>query len=356
MTRQVAFVGPLPPPVHGFSNICARMLDRLSERMPVTVFDRAPKMHSPCLTVLKQLTNPVKYFLICLRRRNVILYLALSGGSGQLVDLLYVLVSKMLRRPLFVHHHSFVYIKAPSLLNRCLFALIRNDTHIVLSPHMGTSLTSVYRLNAGIVRVVSNAAFYDAADSNRKAVTDAAAPIHVGFLSNITFEKGFVEFFGIVNQLKSRGIDYRAYVAGPLSPEARHTFDELLASSSGVEYLGPVYGERKERFFQELDIFLFPTNYANEAEPLVVYEAMRSAVHVIACDRGAIPEMLANGAGLVFKLDAIVEAAVMTIAKFNGDRSALTRARQLSLQQAQRLRSTSIIALENLLCFMQGTT
>ncbi len=354
MTKQVAFVGPLPPPVHGFSNICAMMLDLLKARVLVVVFDRAPKVSNRFLTILLQLAKPLLFFLVCLRRRNVILYLALSGGSGQVIDCIYILVSKLFGRRVFIHHHSFSYINAPSLINRCLFALIREDTHIVLSRNMGIALTGLYDLNAARVRVISNAAFYDTADGNVRVPNDTSAPIQIGFLSNITFEKGFVEFFGILTALKQRGIEYRAHIAGPLSPSARQTFDELLATSSDVEYVGAVYGAAKAEFYRKLDVFLFPTNYVNEAEPLVVYEAMRNAVHVIACDRGAIAEMLGNGAGLVFAREAVVESAVMHISKFSVERGALMRAQELSLQQARRIRSAARMELENLMCFMQG--
>ena len=118
--------------------------------------------------------------------------------------------------------------------------------------------------------------------------------------------------------------------------DARQTFDELLGAASDVEYVGPVYGGQKEQFYRQLDVFLFPTNYANEAEPLVIYEAMRQGVHVIACDRGSIAEMLRNGAGLAFTREHIVESAAAHIAKFNGDRHALAAAKRNSMQQAQR--------------------
>jgi len=299
VTRCVSFVGPLPPPVNGFSNVCAMMLDRLRTRMPVEVFNRAPKLRARALGILQQLANPAKYLGLCLGRRDVVLYLALSGGRGQLVDLLYVLISKLFRRSIFVHHHSFVYINSPSLLNRCFFALVRNEAHIVLSPNMGASLTQVYGLNPGAIRVVSNAAFYDADDEARAPGNDSA-PLQLGFLSNITLEKGIVEFFGILEKLKQHGVAYRAHIAGPLAPDARPAFDKLLEAASDVEYVGPLYGEQKQRFYRQLDVFLFPTNYANEAEPLVIYEAMRQGVHVIACDRGSIAEMLRDGAGLAF--------------------------------------------------------
>jgi glycosyltransferase involved in cell wall biosynthesis len=353
MTR-LCFVGPLPPPVNGFSNVCAMMLDLLKARVPVEVFDRAPSVEGAAVGVVKQLLRPLKYFATCVRRRDTALYLALSGGRGQLIDMIYVLVSRLLRRPIFLHHHSYVYINAPSKLNRCFFAMVRNQQHIVLSPNMGRELIRVYGLDPGAVHVVSNAAFYQCDDGNQ-VLCNETAPLHLGFLSNITFEKGIVEFFGVLAALTQRGVDYRAHIAGPVSPEAQQTFQELLASTPHVDYVGPLYGEEKERFYRQLDLFLFPTRYANEAEPLVIYEALRRGVHVIACDRGAIAEMLREGAGLVFPRETMVEAAAHHIENFSQDRRALFSARSLSMQQAERIRSTSKTSLENLVSCMRGT-
>jgi len=353
MTRCVAFVGPLPPPVHGFSSVCAMMLELLKSRMPVEVFDRAPK-HAGSRRFAQQLIKPLRYLAGCFRRRNAVLYLALSGGRGQFFDLAYVLAGKLFRQHVFIHHHSFAYINSPSRLSKCLLALVRGDTHVVLSRNMGASLTRIYGLKADGVKVVSNASFYDSRANEMAARAGDAAPIEIGFLSNITLDKGFVEFFGVLRRLKQLGVEYRAHIAGPLAPEARTTFDELLSTSSDVQYVGPVYGIDKERFYGCLDIFLFPTNYANEAEPLVIHEAMRRGVYVIACDRGAISEILLNGAGLAVARGDLVESAAMQIAKFSRDRRALTCARDKSLQQAQRITIAGKAALEGLLACIQN--
>jgi glycosyltransferase involved in cell wall biosynthesis len=351
----VAFVGPLPPPVNGFSSICGMMLEILGEKARVEVFNRAPDLKSRSRTLLQQLTRPLRYLGVCAAQRNGVLYLALSGGRGQLIDLAYVLIGKIFRRPLFIHHHSFAYINAPSLLNRCFFPLTRNDTHIVLSQRMGENLVQRYGLDASGIRVVSNAAFYAAAPDDSPEQQVGTAPLRIGFLSNITFEKGFVEFFAVLERLRNQGIAHEALIAGPVSPPAHDTFYKLLGEARDVEYVGPVYGADKDKFYQRLDIFLFPTNYANEAEPLVVYEAMRRGVYVIACDRGAIPEMLRNGAGIAFTKGAIVESATKQIAEFSADRGALRSARRMSLQQAQRIRSSGSTELLNLLDRMRGS-
>ena len=350
----LCFVGPLPPPVNGFSNVCAMMLTLLKARMPVQVFDRAPLERTRAAGILRQLLNPLKYLATCAARRNTTLYLALSGGRGQLIDMIYVLVSRLFRRPIFVHHHSYTYINTPSRLNRCFFALVRNDIHIVLSPNMGYALSRTYGLPSASIRVVSNAAFYRS-DDGAQVQANAAAPVHVGFLSNITYEKGIIEFFDVLAALRQRNIDYRAHIAGPVAAEASATFYRLLQSTAHVQYAGPVYGEDKERFYRQLDIFVFPTRYANEAEPLVIYEAMQRGVHVIACDRGSIAEMLREGAGLVFAHEAVVEAAAMHIERFSKDRDALFAAKCASMQHSQRILSSSKQSLEYLVAAMQGT-
>jgi glycosyltransferase involved in cell wall biosynthesis len=330
------------------------MLDLLRTKMPVEVFDRAPTLGGRLATAVRQLLKPLKYLGSCIARRNVVLYLALSGGRGQIIDLGYVLLSKLFRREVFIHHHSFAYINSPSLLNRCVFSLIRTDRHIVLSRKMGEALAGLYGLDLTGISVVSNAAFYESTHEESPGKRGDDSPLHIGFLSNITFEKGFVEFFAILKQLEQHGVKYRAHVAGPLAPDAREIFDKLMREASDVEYVGPVYGAEKERFYQQLDIFVFPTNYRNEAEPLVVYEAMRRGVYVIACDRGAIAEMLCNGAGVAFASEAVVESAVAHITNFSVDRRALVSSQQMSLRQAQRIRSSGRVQLENLMASMQG--
>jgi glycosyltransferase involved in cell wall biosynthesis len=220
---------------------------------------------------------------------------------------------------------------------------------------MGSELSRIYRLNASKVRVISNAAFYEGTDVGRpRTANQPSSPLRLGFLSNITFDKGFVEFFGILAELSRRGIAYSASIAGPVSAPAQRRFDELLAGSSNVQYVGAVYGAAKVQFYENLDIFIFPTNYVNEAEPLVVFEALRSGVHVIACNRGAIPEMLDNGAGLVFARDDLVEAAAAEIEKFSRQRAALARAQELSLEQAKRIRTAAAGELERVMSLMQG--
>lgn len=354
MTPKVAFVGPLPPPVHGFANVCAQMLDLLKTRSDVEIFDRAPRAANAAANVLRQLLKPCRFFAASLGHREMSLYLALSGGLGQIYDWLYLLVCKICRHRVFIHHHSFAYVNAPSFLNQLFFSIVRHETHIVLSRGMGSALARTYKIDAGKIRVMSNAAFFSPKPHVTVNPRDESAPIRLGFLSNITFEKGFVEFFAVLAELTKLGVAYRAQIAGPIAPDARDTFADMLASSVDTNHLGPIYGEAKDRFYQQLDVLLFPTKYANEAEPLVIHEALRNGVHVIACDRGAIGELLKNGAGSVFANDVFVSAATTQLQMLSSDPAALQLARQSSFTESQRINQDACAALTDLLTDISG--
>jgi glycosyltransferase involved in cell wall biosynthesis len=353
--KQLAFIAPLPPPVHGFSNICGAMLDLLKARANVSVFNRAPRIRGGAFARLRPLSNLVNYYGWCVRSTNADLYLGLSGGLGQIVDWPYIIIGRAFRRRVFIHHHSFAYINSPTLLSRCLFSSLREEMHIVLSQRMRSELVRIYGLNPSKVRVVSNAAFY-AVGTDDRGPGGPGLPIHLGYLSAVSFEKGIAEFFAVLAELRRAGIPYRADIAGPLAAGMQAEFDRLLAASSDVSYVGPIYGDAKDEFYRNLDVLLFPTDYANEAEPLVIHEALRSGVHVIACERGSIAEMLAHGAGMVCAKPSFVATAVAGIREFTGDPARLRCARRLSLEQARRMHDTGVAELGALLDEMAGST
>lgn len=348
-SHGVAFVAPLPPPVNGFSSISAAMCDLLQARAPVLILNRARGADSPDRGLMRQLLKPLRYLGSGPRAEGA-LYLALSGGMGQLLDLPYILIGRLARQRICIHHHSFAYINAPTALSRIIFALLKQQSHIVLSAGMGAALIERYGLRSERVIVLSNAAFFGPLVPAATLAADAAAdPVRIGYLSNITFDKGFVEFFDVLDALSRCGVAHRAFLAGPLAADARASFERRLANASQATYVGPLYGDDKERFYRQLNVLLFPSKYANEAEPLVVHEALRSGVYVIATDRGAIGDILANGAGLTLPLQDFVSQAAERIGRLSRQRDQLVNGQRLAYLQAQRLYSSSVESLADAL-------
>ena len=76
-----------------------------------------------------------------------------------------------------------------------------------------------------------------------------------------------------------------------------------------VNYLGKLYGEKKDKIFKESDIFVFPTYYKNEAFPLVILESFMYGVPVITTNEGGISDIVRNEInGLIIKKESSYDA------------------------------------------------
>jgi glycosyltransferase involved in cell wall biosynthesis len=118
----------------------------------------------------------------------------------------------------------------------------------------------------------------------------------IGFLGALTKEKGIFEFLNTAVILWKRHPELRFSIAGPChDARIRDEVENACRNHPFIDYAGPLYGAEKNAFVQSLDLLLFPTSYRNEAEPLVIWEAMSSGIPVIGWDRGCIGEMLAEG-------------------------------------------------------------
>jgi glycosyltransferase involved in cell wall biosynthesis len=60
-------------------------------------------------------------------------------------------------------------------------------------------------------------------------------------------------------------------------------------------YAGRKYGSEKTPYFENADIFAFPTFYHNETFGLVNLEAMEYKLPVVSTNEGGIPDVVVNG-------------------------------------------------------------
>ena len=81
---------------------------------------------------------------------------------------------------------------------------------------------------------------------------------------------------------------------------------ERLKHVRVIDYVGPRYGRDKDAFYDSIDVLVFPTQ--NEAEPLVVHEAIERGVPVIAYGSGAIPEIINSDCGRVVRAEGALLA------------------------------------------------
>lgn len=350
--RHIIVVGPHPPPTYGLAEI-NRLMGLMLEREGFAVVRCDTAAPSLSRTFrgragrLPRLVRALVRFLRFLRVEGAV-YLSLSGGLGQTFECLVIGLARLYRRQIVIHHHNYTYIDRSSVLARLVFLVSgKGARHIALSEKMGLSLKSKYP-SVGTVITVSNAAFM--------ADLGAAPPLRngrvacIGFLANICEEKGVFEYLDLCAGLCAEGVGVRCLLAGPFQDEAtQQRVMEMVGRISNIEYVGPKYGDEKTAFFQGLDILAFPTKYANEAEPLVIHEALGAGVPVVAWGRGAIPEVVDESCGFVVPADAsFVDHASMKIREWIRDPSWRVQARGGALRRFALLRSAGQTSLKRI--------
>lgn len=298
---SVIMVGPCPPPVHGAAVAFAAVQSLVkASGAKIHHFNVAPH---PSARGMRYHADRARRYLSAIYkilRTESLVYLSLSGGLGQLYDIILAGISRFLGRRIFIHHHSYAYINRRSLLFRALLVSAgKHVSHITLCECMRSSLLEMYRIEQPIY-VVPNTFCIDIPPT-----AHTRTRLHnVGFLSNLTSEKGIDVFLGAMSILIAEGMDINAYIAGPANDDRiLHQLDQLTRSTSRINWLGPIYGNDKASFLSSLDAFVFPTRYRNEAQPLVLCEAAAFGVPIVASDRGCIGDLVRSTGGTLLPPD-----------------------------------------------------
>jgi Glycosyltransferase len=349
--RKIFLIGALPPPVQGMAVINQSMAQLLGQSNIVELINvsagsltRGANYHA---TRLVRAARAIGKLILVKHKDRASVYMSLSGGFGQAYELLFVFTARLKQLPLTLHHHSYAYVSSPRVLTRLVFAAAPKCTrHVALSNGMKAGLRSMYGLDN--IDVISNAAFLPPPT----VAFPSARPLrNLGFISNISEEKGIFDFVSLIDTCVERGMDVYGLVAGPFqdSQIESHVLG-LLKDRPHIRYVGPKYGQAKDEFFADIDTLIFPSHYRNEAEPVTIHEAMARAIPVIAYGRGAIPEILTGEHGVSIPPSAgFISCALEAITRWRALGSDFMKVRQQALSHFQQLQQNACRTLNELL-------
>jgi glycosyltransferase involved in cell wall biosynthesis len=320
--HQICMLGAFPPPVHGMAWLNYAMREHLRSMgvrvhtvdLSASSLDR--RWFARATRWKKVAGGLLRYGRLVFRDGVKVLYLTLSGGYGQVFELLFIGIARLARVRMVIHHHSFAYLLHPNRLTSFLCRCSGPQTlHVTGSAGMSQLLHNIY----GIKDLVdlSNAALVSQQFACTPKVRSSIRTI--GFMGNISHQKGIGEFLELVELLEESGIAIKAMIAGPFQdPSVEKYVRNRLRTLSTVEYVGAKYGLEKSAYFDKIDVLIFPSKYDNETDPVTVYEAMASGVPVIAWERGCLSNVIVPNTGaLVPKNQAFAPSAIATILKWN---------------------------------------
>ncbi len=299
----VLAVGQIPPPVTGYAYITDRMIATLRVTADVETVDLSPGERQGFRKHYHKSRQTMRacWRVIRNQRSPRLAYLGCEGDWGLFYTGIIIAVARVLDYTVLLHHHSFSYIDRTSRLMQLILMIAgRHIHHIFLCTVMRDRFGARYG-ETGDSTIVSNAAFVETRPLSTEKVQTRR--LRIGLLSNLTREKGLYTFIELIRAARASGLELGGILAGPIADDddKSHVASAAIELSDYLRYVGPVYGSAKEQFYSDIDVFIFPTHYANEAQPTVLFEALAAGKHVIAYNRGCIGAQIGHYGGLAIE-------------------------------------------------------
>lgn len=194
------------------------------------------------------------------------------------------------------HHHGRRWFKsrnaflAYTVFSRRIYTLTQCDTLVAMIKAQYPQARAFPMSNAWLVP-----------EAPSTEIPAPNAPTILGYISNLTFEKGLDTAVDTLAATLDKYPDVSLQIAGqPQSQDVAQYLDAAIGRGLPVTLLGFVDSPRKTAFFQTIHVLLFPTRYAVEAEPLVTLEALAHGVPVLSTDIGCLGRNIAGSGGFAF--------------------------------------------------------
>lgn len=313
MHKQILVVGPVPPPLTGVSVAIEQLLVKNEwDDVRLHHLDTTRKQIEPTGRVrLEKIVTDVRYVMAViwklLRTSARVLYFPISQNRlGVLRDSFVAVAASLFGRRVVAHVHGGHFRAMYDGLGRLERGLVRYalgklDAVIVLGESLRPMFDGI--LPAERVAVVGNGVLDSIPEEDLEraiAARSASEALRIVFLSNLIESKGFGDLILAGARLRDAGVPFEITFAGAWESEAVARRTGRLVADLGLEdhcrFVGIVEGEAKWAALLNASVFVLPSKYPLEGQPIAILEAMAVALPVVSTARGCIPEMVEDGA------------------------------------------------------------
>lgn len=297
--KIITIIAQFPPPIHGLS----KAVETLYNSRLKDVFRFIPINISNNRQIIQTIWQ------ICKGRSDLYYFTISQTKGGNLRDLLILFLLRMKKARCLIHLHGGYYRRLVD--NDCqkwqrklnYKAMKYVSGGIVLGPslkHIFAGMMDKERIfivpNCIDDQFVLNQVAFD--EKCEKLIS--CNRLNVLYLSNFIQTKGYREVLELAYRAKKEGNQrFHFHFAGRFfdSQEEVYFFDYIKKHSleEYVTYHGIVSGKSKQDLLSQCHVFILPTRYPKEGQPISILEAMGNGMTVITTNHAGIPDIVRNG-------------------------------------------------------------
>ena len=298
--QSVLIIGPFPKPISGVSlaNKVVKGILKDSKTFSVDIINTSyPNFEEKIGSFsLKKLFFNLKINLkVGKVFNNNILYMT-PGQTffGILKYAFFILIGSLFKKELIIHVHGNHLGKQYSILKGIkkkifFYLLSKFNKGIVLSESLKSNLIPF--LPEKKIFVLYNFAEDFLFEEN--VVVDPSI-LKIAYLSNLMEEKGILYLLDALANLELHNITYEAKIAGNIDENSKEKIHQKLNKLNNTTYLGVVKGKAKKELLEWSNIFILPTFYKMEGQPISIIEALATGNAIITTTHAGIPDIINN--------------------------------------------------------------
>ncbi|WP_035321985.1 glycosyltransferase family 4 protein [Peribacillus kribbensis] len=305
--KKVCLIGQFPPPIHGLSKALETIKESkyLKERFKFTHVD---------------ITNN-KNFLAHLRniRKNEsdIYYFTISHSKlGNIRDL--IILNQLIRKKkkTIIHYHGGYFrdlYNEMNFIQKRINRLLLNkvDNIVVLSKGLRSLFNHI--VNESRIKICENYVEDKALLSDNELISKlehikGKKDLDILYLSNFIKSKGYIEVLKVAEIYRGKAV--RFHFAGKFfSKKEEIEFKNYIIGNhlNNVNYYGVVDGDIKKELIKKSDVFILPTYYHVEGQPISLIEAMANGLTVITTKHAGIPDIVTSKNGYLLQPQSITD-------------------------------------------------
>lgn len=316
MKKSILLFGSYPPPYHGSSIYLRDLTELLIKDGEFDVIRINCSSKNKGLTELGSwtFTNAYNALIAIIRlilklifKKIDIVYIPIAQNKNAFFrDGIAIILSKVFGKKVLIHLHGSYfkefYDKSGFLCKKFIDLSMKSCEGAIV---LGKNLKYIFEnwFDDSKIFVLTN---FVPNRGFKKNINNEKNPINVIYLSNILKSKGIFELLEAFKIIKHSFNNTSLIIVGKIikdpffmmtADETKREFNKMLKNLDNVEYVGAISDvEKKMNILINSDIFVLPSWYPVEGQPLSIIEAMSCGLPIISTKNvGAIEEVVTDG-------------------------------------------------------------